>query len=409
MKIRSVTCFFDPRTRVYGALDRLSNLAKTAREVFENAGIPVQTMRLSTTPFPTLYPTEEPDNAVALAQALESDSQERGFDYLSLGPALPAYPASYDLVLPILKATQRVFLSGMMTAGSPGMGGDEIAPSAVRACARIIQGAAGFEPGGFANLRFAALANVAPYGPFYPGSYAQTERPAFALAIECADLAYSAARKATTLTGFREALINTLESQATALASRANHIAQQYDVDFRGIDFSLAPFPNDWCSLGSALEALGLPALGRSGSLAAAAFLADTLDRGSWLRAGFNGLMMPLLEDSTLAARSVQGTLRVHDLLMYSAVCGTGLDTIPLPGDVTTGQIHALLLDVAALALRLNKPLTARLMPIPGKQAGDPTEFTFDYFANGRVMALDAAPLTGLLARDEPFSIRARR
>ena len=35
-----------------------------------------------------------------------------------------------------------------------------------------------------------------------------------------------------------------------------------------------------------------------------------------------------------------------------------------------SGDFNALLLDVAALALRLNKPLTARLMPIPGKKAG---------------------------------------
>jgi uncharacterized protein len=84
------------------------------------------------------------------------------------------------------------------------------------------------------------------------------------------------------------------------------------------------------------------------------------------------------------------------------------LDTVPLPGDSTPEQITALLLDVAALALRLNKPLIARLMPIPGKQAGDPTGFDFSYFANGRVMALPAAPLTGLLAGDEVVSIRTR-
>jgi uncharacterized protein len=206
----------------------------------------------------------------------------------------------------------------------------------------------------------------------------------------------------------RQSIINQLESQATALSSKANHVAQQYDADFRGIDFSFAPYPEQWCSLGAALETLGLPALGMSGSLAAAAFLADTLDRGSWLRTGFNGMMMPVLEDSVLAARAAQGSFGVHDLLMYSAVCGTGLDTVPLPGDSSPEQLNALLLDVAALALRLNKPLLARLMPIPGKQAGDPTGFDFAYFANGKVMALPAAPLKGMLAGDETISIRRR-
>jgi hypothetical protein len=408
MKIRSVTCFLDPGAQApygstpYKALDRLGKLAELARETFGNAGLEVQTTRLSTTPFPSLYPIEEVESAVGLAQALERDAIERGFNYLSVGPALPAYAGSADLILPILQNTRSVFVSGLMTQN------DQIFPKMVRAYAQIIHDAAGLEPEGFANLRFAALANVAPYGPFFPGSYHAGGRPAFSLAIECADLAYSAARKASSLPAFRQSLVTTLEGQATRLTSYANHLAQQFDLDFRGIDFSLAPYPSEWASLGAALEALGLPSLGRSGSLAAAAFLADTLDRGSWLRAGFNGLMMPVLEDSTLASRSIEGVLRVHDLLMYSSVCGTGLDTVPLPGSSTPEQIYALLLDVATLALRLNKPLTARLMPIPGKQAGDATTFKFDYFANGAVMALDAVPLHGLLAGDEPFEVKKR-
>ena len=417
MKIRSITCFFDPRTHyTYHVLDHLGKLAQTARDLYSKAGIEVQTLRLSTTPFPFLYPTEEVESAVRLAQTLEQDAKERGFDYVSLGPALPATPKSFRLVIPILQETQDVFLSGMMTASANQTMSErgsaqhtEIFPEAVRACAEIIHQAAQLSPDGFGNLRFAALANVGPDGPFFPGSYHHDSRPAFALAMESADMAFSAVRKAQTLMGFRQALITGLESQATALTSRANHLAQQFDVDFRGIDFSLAPFPQPWCSLGSTLEALGAPALGLSGSLAAAAFLADTLDRGSWMKTGFNGLMMPVLEDSTLAARAASGELKVHDLLTYSAVCGTGLDTVPLPGDVTPGQIAALLMDVASLALRLNKPLTARLMPIPGKAAGQPTEFDFAYFANGGVMELPAAPLVGKLSQPESFSIRPRR
>ena len=118
--------------------------------------------------------------------------------------------------------------------------------------------------------------------------------------------------------------------------------------------------------------------------------------------------MLPLLEDATLAKRAAQGMLSVKDLLMYSAVCGTSLDTVPLPGDVSADQIAALLLDVAALSQRLSKPLTARLMPVPGKQAGDETAFDFPYFANSRVLALEADPLRGFLAGEETFSLERR-
>ena len=156
------------------------------------------------------------------------------------------------------------------------------------------------------------------------------------------------------------------------------------------------------------MEKLGPVKLGLSGSLAAAAFLADTLDRGQWKRTGFNGLMLPVLEDSTLAARAASGTLTLKDLLLYSTVCGTGLDTVPLPGDASADQLAAVLVDVAALSMRLKKPLTARLMPIPGKQAGDVIHFDFDYFADGKVMALPALPLRGALAGDESFSLNSR-
>ena len=64
-----------------------------------------------------------------------------------------------------------------------------------------------------------------------------------------------------------------------------------------------------------------------------------------------------------------------------STVCGTGLDTVPLSGDISEAEIAAILLDVAALGVRHAKPLTARLMPMPGRSAGDPLHFDFPLFA----------------------------
>jgi len=405
MKVRSVTCFFDPRSsQAYRHLDTLSTLARDAVTLFGSAGMEAQTPRLATVPFPLLYQTEDLPAAVQLAQTLESDAAERGFTYLSLGPALPAYPTSFDLVAPILAATKNVFLTGLIATPAEGL-----SLPAARACARIITQATTLEPEGFANLRFAALANLSPHGPFFPGSFHAGERPGFSLAVECADVVLDVFRKAVSLADGRQRLITALEDHASALTTRAVHLAQQYNLDFYGIDFSPAPYPQDWCSLGAAIEQLGPAALGLSGSLAAAAFVADSLDRGRWLKVGFNGLMLPVLEDSRLAKRAAEGSLTLKDLLLYSAVCGCGLDTVPLPGDASAEQITGVLLDVGALALRLNKPLVARLMPIPGKAAGDPTGFDFEFFANSRVLALDAAPLQrGFANSEESLSIKPR-
>ncbi len=112
--------------------------------------------------------------------------------------------------------------------------------------------------------------------------------------------------------------------------------------------------------------------------------------------------MLPVLEDATLAARSMQYTL--DSLLLYATVCGTGLDTIPLPGDTPTDALAAILLDLATLAVKLDKPLTGRLMPIPGLRAGDMTQFDFEYFANARVLETRSSrPLRVLEDRQVEF------
>jgi uncharacterized protein (UPF0210 family) len=157
------------------------------------------------------------------------------------------------------------------------------------------------------------------------------------------------------------------------------------------------------------LEAFGIPAAGLAGTTAAAAFLTDCLDQAQFPRTGFCGLLLPPLEDDTLAARAAEGTLTLTDLLLLSTVCGTGLDTIPLPGDTSAEAMTAVLIDLGAISLRLDKPLTARLMPIPGKSAGDEVHFDFPYFADSRVMSLPAQPLTGLLGGLGALDIQPRR
>jgi uncharacterized protein (UPF0210 family) len=92
----------------------------------------------------------------------------------------------------------------------------------------------------------------------------------------------------------------------------------------------------------------------------------------------------------------------LHGLLLYSAVCGTGLDTVPLPGDISEAELAGAYLDVAALSIALNgKPLTARLLPVPGASAGDLTTFAWEYGANTRVLSAAGAGAAGVLARGQ--------
>lgn len=409
MKIRSITFFCNPSWPLDRAkLQQAADFAAAARTTFEQAGFEVQTVRLATPPFPQLLPDNQPETAVRFAQALEDALLPLGYAYIAIGPALPADLASYAAIPAVVAATQNVFASGVMATREAGV----VLP-AVRACAEVIQALGPQDELGFANLYFAALSNLPAGAPFFPAAYHEAGPPVFALATEAADLAVQAFTAAKNLAEARALLTAALESNAQKLtavaAALTTRFAETFGLRFGGIDYSLAPFPAAALSLGTALERLGVPKVGLHGSLAAAAFMTDTVDRAAFPRTGFSGLMLPILEDATLAARAAEGVLTLKDMLLYSAVCGTGLDTVPLPGDTTVAQLTAVLLDLAALALRLDKPLTARLMPIPGKAAGDPTGFDFAFFANSRVMRLDAQPLTGPLAGDESFSVQPRK
>jgi len=414
MKIRSVTYFCNPRYPLNEKiLQKAGTFLSEARSAYESAGYEVQTTRLATIPFPQLLGERNIGHLPRLTEELASAIQLVEVAYASLGPALPEMLHSYEVIPEAIAAAKNIFFGGVMADRTRGVN-----LSAVHACADVIVKCASIEPNGFANLQFAALANVAAGAPFFPAAYHEGDEPAFAIATESADLAVSAFQNAKSLEEGRNALISEITKHGQAISDIAQHVIQSpisnslitnYKLpSFLGIDFSLAPYPDDAHSLGNAVEEMGIPKIGLHGSLAAAAILTEAIDRADFPHTGFSGFMQPILEDSVLAKRAADGTLSVRDALLYSAVCGTGLDTVPLPGDTTAEQITPLLLDLCALALRLDKPLTARLMPIPGKKAGDETNFDFAFFAPSRVMALDAEPLTNAFSSTETFQLTSR-
>jgi len=401
MKIRSITYFCNPKYPLdEKVLQKAGQFLTEAKFAYEAAGYEVQTTRLATIPFPELLREENIGTLPAFTSQMDTIAQGLKIGYVSLGPAIPELPFSYEVLPEAIFVSKILFFGGVMADRKRGLD-----VSAVRACANVIVKCATIEPNGFANLQFAALANVGAGTPFFPAAYHDSDEPAFAIATESADLAVQAFESAKNIEEARGNLIGEIQGHG----KRLTDVAKSLKCKFRGIDFSLAPFPAEAQSLGTAFEKLGIQKIGLHGSLLAAAILTEAIDRANFLHTGFSGLMMPVLEDATLAKRAAEGTLTIKDLLLYSAVCGTGLDTVPLPGDTTAEQITPLLLDLCALALRLDKPLTARLMPIPGKKTGDETNFDFAFFAPSRVMALDSEGLTNSFSGKETFQLSSRK
>ncbi|MGA2113087.1 MAG: DUF711 family protein [Anaerolineales bacterium] len=403
MKIRSVTYFFDPGWPLRrDRFDDASRLLEAARNAFPPAGYPVETTRVALGSFSHLIPEPNEENCAELSRRVEAECFVRAIDYASLGPALPDSSASYDFLPTLLASAENIFASAVIAEKPRG-----VSVRACQAAARAILHVSQLGGDGFANLRLAALACVPPFSPFFPAAYHDGGPPGFAIATEAADLAVEAISSSQNLVEARARLVEMIEQHAGALTRTASRVASATGVRYLGVDFSLAPFPEEARSLGTALERLGVPAAGLAGTVTAAAILAAALDQAEVQSIGFRGLLLPPLEDAVLARRAAEGLLTVSDLMIYSSLCGTGLDTIPLPGDVRPEQLAAQLLDLGALALRHDKPLTARLMPLPGKRSGDEVAFDFEYFAPSRVMTLKSEGLTGLLAREDWIEIPA--
>ncbi|MGZ9225237.1 MAG: DUF711 family protein, partial [Anaerolineales bacterium] len=323
MKIRSITYFCNPQYPLdEKVLQKAGTFLSEARSAYEAAGYQVQTVRLATVPFPQLLGDGQIDKLPELVTQFEEIAQQHNIGYVSLGPALPEMPRSYEVIPEGIFVSKNIFFGGVMADTTRGLN-----LSAVRACAEIIVKAALIEPSGFANLQFAALANVNAGAPFFPAAYHDGDAPAFAIATESADLAVEAFENAKTLEDGRKALVSEVTRHGQAISRVAQGFTQSpvsnyYSPTFLGIDFSLAPFPDDAHSLGNAVEKMGVPKMGLHGSLAAAAILTEAVDRADFPHVGFSGFMQPVLEDSVLAKRAAEGTLTIKDVLLYSAVCG---------------------------------------------------------------------------------------
>ena len=73
--------------------------------------------------------------------------------------------------------------------------------------------------------------------------------------------------------------------------------------------------------------------------------------------------MLAVTEDLGLAEGIQKQDFDIRALLTYGAVCGIGLDTVPVAGDVKAESIAAIMRDTGTMAFRLNKPTNCAFIP----------------------------------------------
>lgn len=374
MKVRSVTVGAD-----LGEGPDPTNLAtapeflRTVRERLTGAGLEVQTTRLALPRY-----NRPAGRLVDFGRRAEETAATLGFDYVSVGPVAAGEGAA-EAITELIAGTERVFAAVEVARGRA------VDLPAVETAARAVKTIAARTAAGFGNLRFAALANCPPGIPFLPAAYHDGGPPAVSVALEAADLAVEAFGGNRPLEENLAAWESAVRKTLSRVGRLIRPLTARFGWRYLGADPTPAPFPETATSIGQALERLGGGEAGGAGTLFLSAAITGRLRRLRVRKAGFAGLMLPVLEDNVLARRFGEGKLPLAAVLAFSAVCGTGLDVVPLPEDVPEAELRAVLLDVAALSAVLQKPLTARLMPVPGLKPGGEVRFDFPYFADARL------------------------
>jgi uncharacterized protein (UPF0210 family) len=354
-----------------------------AKKKFEDEGYEIQTLRIATQALPEYLNGRSRSEALADLKRLDDIVSAQGV-LLSIGPVITDDrhdPEFASWATRLVKETRNISFS--VTVASPGRG---IHSQTALTAAEAIVAISKTTPGGEGNFRFTAAANCLAGTPFFPVAYHQGPN-AFSIGLESPGLLQDAFEQSKNIEEAKAKLKILLESELGPVEKLALVIARHEHRQYLGIDTS--PAPSKDASIGAAIETLTRVPFGSASTLAACAAITDVLKNLKIKTCGYSGLMLPVLEDPVLARRAAEGRYSIRELLLYSSVCGTGLDVVPLAGDATVNQLAALIRDVAALSTKLRKPLSARLFPIPGKKAGERAEFNNPFLTTSVVMKLD--------------------
>lgn len=383
-KIRAITAFINlDRAQYQQEIADTVKMLRRAQTTLESRGYVVQTIRIATQPFPEYAKGLTNEQAVAFFKQLDALATQQKFA-MSIGPAMlnaDDNATQADLLAEILTDTKTLNAS-LVVAGEEG-----VRWGAVGAAARVMKKLEEATEHSQGNFRFAAIALVPPVTPFFPAAYHTGFGHQFAIALESANVVAAAFKDARDLAMARQRLIDMLATEAFDIEHVAGRVDSETGWTYMGID--LSPAPSKDASIGVAIENLTTQPVGLSGTLTAAATITAAIRDVKVKQTGYNGLMLPILEDPRLAQRWSEGRISIDALLSYSAVCGTGLDTIPLPGDTSAEQLSLIIGDMASLAVKWHKPLSARLLPVTGKGWGEGTEFDDPFLVNATLQQLD--------------------
>ena len=383
-KVRAITGFVRlDRAQLAKQVGDALTVLRSAKREFEKQGYVVESLRIVTQPLGELVDGLSDPDALALLQRFDALSTKERF-LPGVGPAMlrdSDDPRPMRILARALSTLPNIEGNAVLA------GEDGIHWKVIRESAALLREVTDHSPGSIGSFNFTGTAMLQPYSPFYPGAYHTGAGRQFSIGLEGASVVQEVfSARPRDFDGAVAELTRQLTVHAKVTESIGQRVASATGWTFAGVDPTPAPLGG--VSIAAAIESYTGARFGSSGTMTAALIITTAVKAVPVKQVGYSGLMVPVMEDKVLARRWAEGAVNIDSLLAYSAVCGTGLDTVPLPGDVSEEQVSRIFGDVASLAWKWRKPLSARLQPVKGKKAGEQTEFNDPYLFNTLIRAL---------------------
>ncbi|MDR3303332.1 MAG: PFL family protein [Treponema sp.] len=400
----------ETRARMREKLLRVAGtLVKTGREIEAEYGIPIINKRLSVTPIALIAGASDDTNYTAYARALDEVARELGVDFVGGFSALvqKGFSVGDDrLVASIpeaLSTTERVCASVNVASTKSG-----INMNAVRRMGEVVKATAEATAarGGLGCAKLVVFCNAPEDNPFMAGAFHGVGEGESCLNVGVSGPGVVKAALENHRGATFDELADVIKKTAFKITRMGQLVgmeaAKRLGVPFGILDLSLAPTPAVGDSVARILEEMGLEATGTHGTTAALAMLTDMVKKGGVMASthvgGFSGAFIPVSEDEGMVAAIRSGSLTMDKLEAMTCVCSVGLDMIALPGETTAATIAAIIADEMAIGMVNNKTTAVRVIPVPGKRAGDWAEFG-GLLGGAPIMATNPASSAAFIAR----------
>ena len=359
-------------------------LIKCSEKISAKYGIPIINKRISITPLSLITEGLSPEEGENILQTLEEIASTHRIDFIGgIGIlADKAMTRGEKQFLPLMEKalTEYSHLCGFINVASTHAG---INMDAVIESAGLIHRVSRNTPDGVGCAKLVVFANAPEDNPFMAGAFHGTGEGDYALNVGISGpgviQAVLTAHPYGQMQDISERIKQTVFKLTRCGDLIGREIAKMMGIDFGIVDLSLAPTTEVGDSVAGILEAMGLESVGIHGSTAAVFLLINAVKKGGVMAGaaigGLSGTFIPVSEDIGMVQAIQRGTLSLDKLEALTSVCSVGLDMVLVPGDIAPSTLAAIIADEAAIGISNNKTVGVRIIPVPGKKAGEYVRF----------------------------------